>query len=332
MLSRLGVEATVFYDGLGTLGPYVAPARAADVLLMARRMVLDGRTLATLRTYDFIVVVNHVPRAYLKSLRVERIRRAAPKTPVVLYDLVYLPSCGPWASWLTNGNTEFGVPAGQHGVERYDWHLCVSAANERAVPEGPQPYSLVGIDLDDGTLSPEQDGHFVALVDFERPSRMAERAIQIQALEDTNTKYVVLHGSYTKADIRRIYRRCSVYFVAHLESFGLPICEVQACGSFVLTPYDRWCQAHWIKDVRQAGPGRLSPNFVVYGNDRVQLIESLTRLKASYDATSVVGTFRREHPQLWRGDETQLRVFVEKVRAGEIHARSHAGYSSTHPA
>src|SRR4030095_15022825 len=109
-----------------------------------------------------------------------------------------MPSCGPWASWLANGHVEFGVPAGQYGVERYDWHLCVSAASERAVPESPQPYSLIGIDLDDGTLFPKQEGEFVALVDFERPSQMAERAIQIQALEDTNTKYVVLNASYTK--------------------------------------------------------------------------------------------------------------------------------------
>jgi len=327
MLSRLGVDAHVFYDGLRTLQSYALPARTADALRTARRILIDCLTLRKLRTYDVIVVVNHLPSAFMKSLRVERIRRAVPNTPVVLYDLVYLPTCGPWADWLRQGNPEMGVPPGQYGLGRYDWYLCASVVSETAVREVQQPYSLIGLDLDDGTLFPQQKGEFLALIDFERPVHMAERAVQIQALEETRTKYIVLNGSYSREEIRSIYRKCSAYFVAHGESFGLPICELQACGSQVLTPYERWCGAHWIKDVRQPGPGTLSPNFIVYANDRHRLIEALNRLKTSHQVSSVVETFREQHPQLWRGDERQLRMFVDRLDRGEIHDQRHASHA-----
>jgi hypothetical protein len=328
MFTRIDVEAHVFYDGLRTLYPYTSPAGMIDVLRTVKRTLVDGLSLGKLRTYDVVIVVNHMPHAFMKRLRVERIRRVAPRTPVVLYDLVYLPTRGPWGRWLRQGSSDVGIPPGQYGMERYDWYLCVAVVSDTAVPEGPQPYSLIGLDLDDGTLFPEQEGEFLALVDFERPRHMAERARQIQALEESQTKYVVLNGSYTRQEIRRIYRKCSAYFLAHRESFGLPICELQACGSHVLTPYDHWCGSHWIKDVRRTGPGTLSSNFIVYENDHQRLMDSLNRLKTSHRPSSVIETFRQQHPQLWRGDERELRGFVEKVEQGEIHARCHASYAS----
>ena len=133
--------------------------------------------------------------------------------------------------------------------------------------------SVIGLDLDDGSLRPTPKDDFLALIDFERPSEMKERATQIAALEETKTPYVVLNGRYSISEIRKIYRQCSLYFVAFRESFGLPICELQACGAYVFTPYADWCPSHWIKpDLSAPGPGLLSPNFVVYDGDKDRLV------------------------------------------------------------
>jgi hypothetical protein len=119
------------------------------------------------------------------------------------------------------------------GLNRYDWYLVVSVLSECPIPQGPQPYSLVGLNLNDGTLNPQPKGEFRALIDFAQPGHENERSIQIAACERTRTPYTVLEGSYSLEEIREIYRQSSIYFVAHRESFGIPICEVQACGSYV---------------------------------------------------------------------------------------------------
>ncbi len=174
---------------------------------------------------------------------------------------------------------------------------------------------------------PEAKSEFIALVDFEYASNMRERAVQIQALEESATKYMVLNGRYSIDAIRRIYRKTSIYFLASRESFGLPICELQACGSYVFTPDTHWCPSHWLKtDLAQEGPGELSPNFIVYHNDKDRLIREIQRIKTAYDPKTVVETFRRYHPQLFQGNEGELREFIQKVRTGVIHSSSHKDY------
>lgn len=323
MLRQIGVETRIFEHGLRMLQR--SPAQSVK-----RRVegLLAYPYLSQLRTFDLVVVVGHLPTALMDSLNVERLRRLVPGKPIVLYDLVFLPT-RPWLiPWLKNGNPERGIQPGNHyGLDRYDYYLCVSVVSRCPMPSGPQPCSRIGINLDDGTLYPEPKDRFVALVDFERPRHIKERAVQIQALEETGTEYVVLHGGYTIDEIRRIYRRCSIYFVAHSESFGLPICELQACGAYVLTPYAGWCQSHWIKDdLGAAGPGELSPNFVVYHNDKDRLIAEIQRIKAAYEPAKVVDTFQEVQPQLYYGDTTELERFLHMVERGEIDARSHRTY------
>jgi len=41
------------------------------------------------------------------------------------------------------------------------------------------------------------------------------------------------------AEIRKKCRQSSIYFLAHLNVFGLPIAEVQAYEGLILTLYDR---------------------------------------------------------------------------------------------
>lgn len=325
LFDQVGVEADLFYRGLSMIESPHGPAWK-----VAMKKMLGYSRLWRLYDCDINVVVMGAPLAFLKSLKVERIRKLFPDKPIVLYSNYYLPT-RPWvALWLREGNPQVGLPEGdQFGLERYDWYLCSSVVSRSPMPEGRQPYSLVGVNLDDGTLFPQHSDEFVALIDFERPRHLKERAVQIQALEETGTEYIVLHGHYSREEIRTIYRKCSLYFVAASESFGLPICELQACGSYVFTPYAEWCQSHWIKeDLTVSGPGKLSPNFVVYDNDKDRLVAEIKRLKDSYDPNTVVETFRRYHPQLYYGDLGELRKFVDLVDRGAIHSRSHEGYPS----
>jgi hypothetical protein len=344
MLSRIGVDSTVFYDGLAELGrvpdafdQYVTGNGTAGwsvakrvVKYMVKETPATWRFIHRLRAFDAIVIVSSIPRVFLKSFFSDGpLRSLLPHTPIVLYDVFYLPTRGPWGKWLKDGNPEKGVPVGGNwGLERYDWYLCASVVSETPIPPGPQPYSLVGLDLDDGTLRPDEKTEFLALLDFEYPAHMRERAVQIQACEESDTKYVVLNGQYSINEIRRIYRQTSIYFLASRESFGLPTCELQACGSYVFTPYSHWCPSHWLKaDLSREGPGELSPNFVVYQNDTVRLIKELERIKAAYDPNAVVANFRRYHPQFFRGNEAELEDFVQKLQDRAINSQSHRNYA-----
>lgn len=347
MLSSVDVEATIFYDGLDDLSglpeafdeyvrrngndPRRVARRAATYFLTEAARV--RRFVRALRRFDVIVVVNTIPNAFLTSFFDDRtLRRLLPHIPIVLYDVFYLPTRGSWSRWLLEGKPERGVQPGHHwGLDRYDWYLCASVVSETPLPAGPNPYSLIGLDLDDGTLYPEEKSEFTVLIDFECTEYMAERAIQIQACEESGTKYVVLHGHYPIDQIRAIYRKTSAYLLAMRESFGLPICELQACGSYVFTPYTEWCPSHSLKsDLSRPGPGDLSPNFIVYGNDKNRLIEELRRIKAAYDPGAVVANFHEYHPQLFRGDEVALDDFITKVRSGQITSRSHRNYPPLH--
>lgn len=152
-----------------------------------------------------------------------------------------------------------------------------SVGTEVPLPPGPHFYSLIGLDLDDGTLFPDQRGEFRALIDFEqnRGKYPEYRKVQLEALELAGVDHEVLEGSYSIEEIRAIYRRTSIYFLASSEAFGFPICELQACGSLVFTPDMYWPASHWLGDDYYAKrEPRLSPNFVMYENDPAMLAEA----------------------------------------------------------
>jgi hypothetical protein len=327
MLARLDVSSKVYYYGLRAIRRLANAPTAKNVLRTISPFGIVRRTqrswlLRELRNYDVVVVCEAI-NAFMKDTIDDNALRACTHAPVVLYQNYYLPTRGDWVSWLRDGNSAKGVPAGGYGLERFDWYLCASAVGERPMPHGPQPCSLIGIDLDDGSLYPDQKGEFIALLDFLHPDFPAERAIQINALKETNTPFIELKGEYSIAHIRSVYRRCSIYFLATHESFGLPICELQACGSYVFTPYAQWCESHYCKaDLTQRGPGRLTSNFVVYDNDFHNLVNAINRLKSEASPTSVRNLFQREQGHLYYGDSDALRAFIRRVRNGEIRGRS----------
>lgn len=329
MFEAINIKSQVFYYGIPVLnqssraGEFMGTYKPHIVKTLIKKL-LRCPYLMQLKSYDVIIIIQAKPDIFLKSLGVETIRKLFPEKPIVLYDLDYCPRhLDMWSVF------EFKKEL-HHGLEKYDWYLCASDVWERPMPEGHQPYSRIGVNINDGTLFPEQGSEFIALVDFERSSEMEARAIQIQALEKTNTKYIVLSGNYSIKAIREIYRKCSIYFVACEEAFGLPICELQACGSHVFTPYPDWCYAHGHKkDLTVSGLGTLSPNFIVYHNDLYKLIAEIDRIKDSYDPQRVLDNFKHYDSDFYGGDIAALQKFIDMIERNEIESTSHRNYLET---
>ena len=325
MVTRAGGEPVLHDAGLEALRRLGRQDVRTELRKLIREVPSKRRFVDRLRSCQVIVVVDSAPRPFLRGVwQIEKLRRLLPEKPIVLYDLSYLGTRPSLPGWIRNGHPAKGLPPGGFGLERFDWYLCASLVAEIGLPAEPQPCSVIGVDLDDLTLWPERKREFRALIGFEQAPHAAERALQIQACEETGTPYTVLQGHYAMEEIRKIYRQASIYFLAGRESFGLPICELQACGSYVLTPDAAWAPSHWLKaDVAVPGPGSLSPNFVVYGHGREGLKEEIARLKKTYDPQRVFDTFLRFHPQHFRGNVPALAGFLGQIASGQIHSERH---------
>ena len=332
MLAKLGVVSTVFYQGLSAVMERPALSHASRYALLTsgvramRQEWAFYSLVPKLRRHDVVVVVQTIPANFTRSnLRDGALRRLLPNVPIVLYNLIYLPAWRRAVRWLRHGDAPRRIrPGDGWGLNRYDWYLTASVQGENQLPSGCELYSLIGIDLDDGTLTVGAKDDFLALIDFERPEHLRERAVQIAALEETGTRYVVLHGAYRIAEIRRIYRQCSIYFVATAESFGLPICELQACGAYVMTPYAEWCTAYRMGESSPlGGVGTLPPNFVVYDNDKQTLMRHVERIRTTYDPKTVFDSFTTHYRRFFYGDLDELQRFIDTLRTGAVQAKLH---------
>ena len=117
--------------------------------------------------------------------------------------------------------------------------------------------------------------------------------------------------------------------MAHRESFGLPICELQACGSLIFTPRAEWAGAHWIKaDLRVGGAGVHSENFIVYDNDVDSLVTRLQAARKNFNPISVRESFLAAQPHLYRGDRSAFTDFLRMVDDRTIHSRRHEQHAA----
>jgi hypothetical protein len=341
MTSVCGAHAEIHYDGLEILSlPLslndLSPRTIGRFILKSGgyRKRFDD-LVSRIEDADAIVVVAHVPASHSRHAHgnVERIRKCLPDIPIVVYDMIHLPTVEKWGPAMLHGDLSDISPEEKKlidpkpfGMERYDWYLTGSPVSEIPLPPGPHPVSRVGIDIDDGTLFPEQDGKFHVLLDFEqtRKDYPAYREVQLEALNRSGVSFEVLDGRFTRDEIRAKYRSAGALMLAHRESFGLPICEAQACGARIFTPRSEWAGAHWLKDdLSVPGPGEHSPNFVVYRDSVDDLVEELLAAQDSFDPAKTVDTFLEYHPHLYQGDKDALADFLSQLESGVIHSRLH---------
>jgi hypothetical protein len=313
MFERIGVDSQILYRCLGTLtrlGVGYKPTRAFPLQILH-----DFRALASLVRYDVLILCDYIPTAFLKNHHgIELIRKVFPNKAIVLYVVSYLGNSPDWQNRIYN--------CGGYGISRYDWHLCVSPVGKKVL-EPNQPCSAIGINLEHPELHPLEKKDFVALLDFERKGFESFREVQIQALEELEIEYVELHGNYTFSEIYEIYRRTSIYFLAFLESFGLPICETQICGNYVFTPDKHWPQAHRKpEDFVREGSVVLSKNFVVY-KGLEDLKHKLTIVRTRHNHKSIYNNYLKNYPYFYYGNSEELKKFVERAKRGELWGRQY---------
>lgn len=341
MLKDCGAEPRVHYDGIAQLMRLqsVSYSSARSFVGSISRLASNRKQLAgfveRLRGADAIVVVAHVPASFSRRTlpNVEVLRRMLPDIPIVNYDLVYLPTLDSWSRLiLKDEKTKLTAEAisvlrgGKFGMERYDWYLLASAGTYVPLPPGPHPYSLIGLNIEDDRLFPAQKGEFSVLVDFEQTrGKLPEyRKVQLEALKISGLKYEILQGRYTRDEMLAVFRRSAVLMLAHAESFGLPICEAQACGCLIFTPDLHWNTAHWLgKNYYIKREPKCSSNFVVYENDPTKLAERLQEAAANFNPARVREVFISTQPELFRGDRAELQSFLDKLRSGKIHSKLH---------
>src|SRR5687767_9277719 len=219
MLEACGAEPVMHYDGLAHLGlrRSVDPTSLRSIAGSTLRLIPSRRAfdefVERVSDADLIIVVLHVPASFAKGVypNIETLRERLPNVPVVNYDMVFLPTLNSWARFLLRGEktairggADRIFDSGSFGLERYDWYLMGSVERELRLPPGPLPYSHIGLDVDDVSLYPDQQGKFSVLVDFARevPKWLKYRKVQLDALKLAEVDYVVLEGRYSMEEIR----------------------------------------------------------------------------------------------------------------------------------
>lgn len=345
MLEGLGATPKLHYDGLEQLMrrqsidlSSVRSFAGSTARLLGNRKHFAG-FVERLRGTNLIIVVSHVPSSFSPSLlpNVERLRQLFPDVAIVNYDLVYLPSLDSWSRAILKdektglSDDDMRIFArGKFGMERFDWYLVASIGGYIPLEPGAHPYSVIGVDVDDGRLFPDQRGEFSVLLDFPqtRGDYPKFREVQLEALRLSGVKYEILNGRYTRDELLAVFRRSSALLLTHAESFGLPICEAQACGCLIFAPDPHWTTAHWLSEKYQEKRSTtLSPNFVIYENDADKLAELLRQTAAAFDPEIVRDTLTELQPQMFRGDRAKLKYFLDRIKSREIHSRLHKSHT-----
>jgi glycosyltransferase involved in cell wall biosynthesis len=153
------------------------------------------------------------------------------------------------------------------------------------------------------------------------------RQVQLEAVKRAGVKCQRLEGRYPRSGIRAIYRKAGAFLMSRSEAFGLPISEVQACGSLVFLPDPHWAAAHWLGDnfYIKREPA-LTSNFVVYENDAESLASRLRSAAENFNPAEVRQTFIREQPQL---SITEMAMSFAFFSTASRMVRSTLGYTAS---
>ncbi|MBO7105494.1 MAG: hypothetical protein J6W22_08455 [Fibrobacter sp.] len=270
---------------------------------------------------DCLIVVCNCPQVFYKNnlRRIEWLRKRF-DGPIVNYDLHYMPNQG-WFKKIKKENKY------NFGLERFDWYLPASLTMEFAIPRQlPKIYDCIGFNVKSDDLFPEQND-FIALLDFPRKGYEKERAVQKEALKKANVPYIELKGHYTRDEIRKLYRKCSLYFVSCRESFCLPVLETQLCGDIVFTPYEKWLPAHMLdKNLYEFGVTHLGRNFRVYHNNEDELVKLINVVKKDFSAKRNVENFKEDYPYYFAINEKNMISFVDRISNKTVTKNTHMDF------
>lgn len=320
MLERVGAEYKIFYEGIPFLMrqlPFREQPRHWSnnfhyrVYNKIKYRRPDRKLLDDLKGFDIIVLSECLPNAYWKNyLDIETLGRKLGNKPVISYTDAFIDNAPLHRNkWLDSVD---------HGKERYTVNLCPSAVTEiRGEPAAD--WKAIGVNISMSGLGPVRKKEFVAVMDFAQQGYEAYRDQQLRVLNKLGIKTIVLEGRYKKEDIRRIYGEGAVFFLAFPETFGLPIAECLACGTYILTPDTGWPMS-WRLDQHPLpwGSGILADCFRSY-NGEEELTQLLQKMRDEYDPEKtpqyVYDTFIRYYPQFYFGNDKALKEVMEQLNS-----------------
>jgi len=311
MFGKIGVRSKIFYH-LGTLSRLTKAQFSKNPRGVLKR-IYDFKGLIELARYDVLIICGYMQPAFLKGYwEIETLRNHFPHKPIVLFLVSYLGNSPDWQKRIYEKKG--------YGISRYDWHLVVSPVGKKFLTED-HPCQAIGLNLEIPQLQPNQKKEFLALLDYKREGFEPYREIQIKALEDLKIPFIELTQSHTFSQIYSIYKQTSIYFLAFLESFGIPICETQLCGNFVFTPDRTWPQAHRLHEYFiKKGNIVLTKNFYVY-NGLNELKKRIQDSLAKHNPEQIYKNFVENYPNFYYGNTDELKRFVDRAEDRALWGR-----------
>ena len=318
MLQQLQVDSQIFYGAnemlMRLLPLNEKPAHWHNNLQFRIRNKIkfykrDRQLLQQLKDFDCIVLSECIPNALWRNFfSIETLRAHLPGKPLLLYEVYFIDNAPI--------HKRMWLDANDFGADRFDYNLAVSDVTEvRGQPN--HRWSSIGMNMESIGLAHGAQTSLTAVVDFEQPGYEVYRKQQIAALKKAGIDTICLEGSYTSTEIRAIYKKAGLFFMAFPETFGLPIAECLACGAYVFTPSSAWPMS-WRLDADPMpwAPGHLPPCFKVYASTD-DLDKQLQLLKTNWDAQAtpkqVAADFLQYYPDFYYGNKKALQRALEQV-------------------
>ena len=269
----------------------------------------DRKLMRTISKFDAIILSECYPNAFWKNYFAINELRNRFKGQIVSYTESPLDSAPV--------NRKKNMDEDDYDERLYDYNLFVTGLME-VKTELKQNQAVIGVNLNDKrVLKPTKKEEFFALVDFAQPGYEAQRNQQLSMLNKLGIKYLVLEGRYPIEEIRKLYAKAAVFFLSFPETFGLPISECLACGTYVFTPDSAWPMS-WRLDENPVsmGPGVLPDCFQVY-NGEPDLENKLKNLMHTYDLKHtpeyVFNNFIKHYGRFYAGDPNALLNITKNI-------------------
>lgn len=312
MLRQLGIEHKIFDDAIPFLMRLLPlgeqPKRWANnfhfrVYNKLKNRKQDNQLLSELNKYDLIVLSECLPNAFWKNyLAIETLRNKLNNKPIFSFTDAFINNAPLHQKQWFDGD--------DHDASRFAVNLCPSPVTEIREEANPN-WKAIGVNISISKLKPVIKKEFVAVVDFEQKGYEPYREQQLAVLKKLGIKTIELKGRYPFEEIREIYQQAAVFFLAFPETFGLPIAENLASGTYIFTPNSGWPMA-WRLDEKPMpwGPGQLPDCFKVYQNEE-DLEKQLLQLKQQFDGEKtplqVFDTFMKHYSSFYYGDLNSLK-------------------------
>jgi hypothetical protein len=266
----------------------------------------DRGLINRLKEFDAIILSECIPNAYWKDYYgIQKLKEKTGKK-IGLYEVFFLDASPKYLEEIKEENPQY------KGL--YDFELAVSRISYTKIDCSSTKFE-VGLNLNDINIKPTPKDKLIALIDFNYPGNESIREVQIASLRKLGIETIELTGTYSINDIRELYKRCSLLFLQHFESFGVPIAECLGYGAKIVTPFSNWPMA-FRKDEYpiEYGPGILPDSFIVY-NDQLDLENKLFEYKIAFDSRKTpfdnFNLFLDHYPHFYFGNTNEIKRFKE---------------------